>query len=194
MPEEVTALAAKEPDLRSAKDILFTAFKDEPVQEWIYGHSLYGRIATRIWIADLLKHGIVSKLSDNSAFAVWFSPEQTERAARRRMSLLGAFSLLRPDSWARKMQLNRKIAQLEYRKPYWYLAAVATATSLKRSGRGTMVLSLGLQRADHDRLPIYLETSVYYSIDFYKLLGFDVVHEFGFEDGPTVWCLHRAPR
>jgi hypothetical protein len=49
----------------------------------------------------------------------------------------------------------------------------------------------GLEAADADGLPSFLETGTEGNLGFYSRFGFEVSGELDLGDGTTIWCLTR---
>ncbi len=58
--------------------------------------------------------------------------------------------------------------------PHWYLALLGVSPEWQGRGIGRALVAPVLQRADHERLPCYLETFVPGNVPFYEHLGFHV--------------------
>jgi len=52
----------------------------------------------------------------------------------------------------------------------------------------------GLERADADRLPAYLETQRESNIPFYRRFGFELVEKISLGDSPPLWTMWREAR
>ena len=63
------------------------------------------------------------------------------------------------------------------KEPHWYLMAIGVDPEHQRGGHGSTLVKAGIERADRDHRPIYLETETELNVDFYKRLGFDVLDE-----------------
>lgn len=61
--------------------------------------------------------------------------------------------------------------------PHWYLEAIGVDPEHQGAGFGTALVRAGIQRADRDQTPIYLETETEGNVRFYEHLGFDVVEQ-----------------
>ncbi|MGZ5348523.1 MAG: GNAT family N-acetyltransferase, partial [Solirubrobacterales bacterium] len=62
----------------------------------------------------------------------------------------------------------------------------------QRSGAGTALIRPGLERADAEGMPCYLETQRRSNIPFYERFGFELVEEVGLDDSPRLWLMWRS--
>ena len=65
--------------------------------------------------------------------------------------------------------------------PHWYLMALGVDPEYQHAGHGSALVRWGIQRADTDNMPIYLETETGASASFYDQLGFEVLDEITIE-------------
>ncbi|NIP94842.1 MAG: GNAT family N-acetyltransferase [Akkermansiaceae bacterium] len=79
--------------------------------------------------------------------------------------------------------------------PYWYLATLGVDPPYQSRGLGTLLVTEGLDRADADHTPAYLETETESNVAFYRGLGFEVVEELTIERlGIPLWLMARDAR
>lgn len=65
--------------------------------------------------------------------------------------------------------------------PHWYLMALGVDPAHQHKGHGSALVHWGIERADRDRSPIYLETETGANATFYEQLGFEVLNEITIE-------------
>ena len=79
--------------------------------------------------------------------------------------------------------------------PHWYLWVVAVDPEGQGQGIGTILLKPGLESADADQLPCFVETHAEQNLPFYQKQGFELVR---CEQVPGFdlhfWCFVREPR
>ncbi len=80
------------------------------------------------------------------------------------------------------------------REPHWYLQTLSVDPSSQRSGYGTALMQPGLDRADAERMPCYLETQRESNIPYYNRFGFELTEEISLHDSPPLWLMWRDPR
>ena len=80
-------------------------------------------------------------------------------------------------------------------QPHWQLLIVAVDPELQGQGHGAALVRQGLDRADRDGLPCYLDTSKAANLPFYELLGFETVEQVPLgKGGPPGWGMRREPQ
>ncbi len=79
--------------------------------------------------------------------------------------------------------------------PHWYLMAIGVDLDHHRKGHGSALVNRGIERADADNHPIYLETELGGNVDFYRALGFEVFNEVVIEtiDMPFALLIRHPP-
>jgi GNAT superfamily N-acetyltransferase len=91
-------------------------------------------------------------------------------------------------------EAEERLAGRRPRKPHLTLASLGVVPHRQGQGFGAALLAPGLDRADREGLPVWLETSAEPNVRFYRRLGFaviDVVHLPG--GGPRTWLMRREP-
>ena len=76
-------------------------------------------------------------------------------------------------------------------QPYWYLGLLAVEPAAQGRGVGSALVRTGLERADRDGVPTFLETGTQPNVAFYERLGFGVTDEILLPGGPTHWGMTR---
>jgi|SRR5215472_3060134 len=177
--------------------LLRRGFHDEPVQQWLFPRSMCRTVLNGLWFRELaaagLREGTIWCLGDYSAGAIWFQPDPDGQTVRKQ-KLLDLCLAINPRAKRSKQELDRALAMRRPTTPHWYLAAVATAFSLRGQGRGRSVLLPALGICDETGRQAYLETATPNSLRFYESLGFRICDSFRLPNGPQIWCLERLPR
>ena len=78
--------------------------------------------------------------------------------------------------------------------PHHYLALLGTDPGAQGLGVGGRLLRAGLDRADADGLPAYLETQTAANVAWYSRFGFAEVGTVHVGSAPPLWLLRREPR
>jgi GNAT superfamily N-acetyltransferase len=81
-------------------------------------------------------------------------------------------------------------------EPCWYLGVLGVAPEAQGQGLGSRLMAPGLARADHEGLPVTLETSLPRNLPLYRRHGFAVLRELppAVTGGPVVWTMKRPPQ
>jgi GNAT superfamily N-acetyltransferase len=141
------------------------------------------------WVADVDTQRSVG-------FAGWLPPEALPRYLRRNLTLaarsLGpALRVVHPIGGV------RLLAEMERRHPHepnWYLGLLAVDPDSQGRGVGSRLIRPGLDRADADGLPCYLETQKHENVSWYARFGVELEHTITIGSVPPIWCLWRPAR
>jgi len=92
---------------------------------------------------------------------------------------------------ARTLQREKLIAAVKPKTAMAYLWFIGTDPRSQRGGAGSKLLREVLEVTDAQRLPVYLETSVWENVKWYGRFGFEIYREL--QPGYTLYCLKREP-
>lgn len=130
--------------------------------------------------------------------AAWIKPgDYPLPAANQLRQAAGAIWALapRPPALVAGAKYLLAIEKVHPKEPTWYLQLLVVDPLVQRSGIGGALQRGGLDKADEEGLPCYLETQNVANIAYYGRFGYEVVHELHPVDGgPPLWTLHRDPR
>ena len=92
-------------------------------------------------------------------------------------------------------QVNVTLDAAHPDEPHWYLSTIGTSPDARGSGLGKALMKAGLDRADAEHAPAYLESSKESNIRYYERFGFEVTREIVIPGGgPTLWGMWRQSR
>lgn len=133
------------------------------------------------------------------AVALWLPPGSFPWSPIRQARALPALlrtALAAPRAAASFARLGAAAARTAPGEAHWYLEALGVHPRAQRRGWGQRVIGPGLQRADADGLPCYVETSDPANVDFYNHLGFEVAAPTlnHLPHGPAYIGMRRPPR
>jgi GNAT superfamily N-acetyltransferase len=77
------------------------------------------------------------------------------------------------------------------KEPVWYLHYAGCDPAFQGKGYGGAAIRAGLERADQDGLPAYLETADEHNIPLYQSFGFAIKHSWQIPEGPQFWGMQR---
>jgi len=103
-------------------------------------------------------------------------------------------AVLEPEEIARYEAFRAVLEAMTPREPHWYLGLLGTDPDRRRSGVARALLTPMLERADRERLPVFLETGMPENLDIYGRFGFELLREAVVPSGPLVWGMLRTPR
>lgn len=127
--------------------------------------------------------GVVERTPRFEAVALWLPPGRSiglwpvvkSGFASARFAVTPPFPNMR-----RMMATLRAFDESHKRQmpdPHWYLMALGVDPAHQHRGHGSEAVRWGIQRADEDNRPIYLETETDANAGFYEKLGFEVLDE-----------------
>ncbi len=179
--------------------MLMRAFADDPLYHWLLrSPRTRDRYARRFFawqLHRLLPQGQVTMTNDGASVALWALPNRWRETARESLAL---FAGVAPAMVTYLPSVVRGLNQADRRhpaEPHLYLALLGCDPPAQGQGRGSAALAPGLELADQDGLPAYLETSTERNLDFYARFGFRVVDQVQMPgDGPALWMMWRDGR
>ncbi|MDO5493063.1 MAG: GNAT family N-acetyltransferase [Nesterenkonia sp.] len=93
----------------------------------------------------------------------------------------------------RGSQVDRAMRDVHPETPHWYLAGVGVSSDARGTGVGSALIRAGLDRADAQGLPVYLEC-VRELIPYYERFGFEEIARIDVGDGcPDQVGMWREP-
>lgn len=191
-----------EPDRSAA--LLARAFDDDPGMNWVFPDAARRPADLRLLFAANLRHaaghGRVDRHPDGgttAGVALWLGPDAFPMSVGQ--ALLSGHALLPFRIGLTSLRRLRRLnayAHMQHARaaggPHWYLHGIGVDPERQRQGIGTALLRLGLERADRDHLPCYLETARESTLPFYARFGFRVAIPGRLpSDGPPVFSLLR---
>lgn len=143
-----------------------------------------------------IRHDTTWTTDSHGGAAVWAPPGvrsfPTTAAIRSSPAMLRGFGA---KGLARTLRLVNRMEAVHPRDRHWYLEFLATDSHLRGRGIGSTLIGPGLERADADGLPAYLESSKFDNVPFYRRHGFEVLEEVVVAPGaPPMWRMWRDPR
>jgi GNAT superfamily N-acetyltransferase len=189
-------------------ELLARAFRDDPAVVWVHSrederHSALAKNFHRMLV--LGRHSGRMDLPDDETggIAVWFNM----RGPRVRLPIALRLSYLALPFRLGPLPAVRYAAMMsafdryhandvpDLHEPHWYLAALGVEPERQGRGTGSRLLARGLEEADDQDLPCYLETTHPRNVEFYRRHGFDIVREGSLPlAGPRFWTMLRWPR
>ncbi|WP_306368813.1 N-acetyltransferase [Nocardiopsis sp. CC223A] len=124
--------------------------------------------------------------------ALWEPPSGEGRGpAAALRSLPHWLELVGPARFPRVLRYFAELAAHAPREPHWHLHVLGADPAVGRSGVGSMLLNAGLERADADGAPVYLETMNPANLGYYERFDFRVVRVLNDSRYPSTYCLLR---
>lgn len=153
--------------------------------------GVYTRLATR--------HGLALATPRLEGVALWMPPAKTEPSLwdyfRASLGMLDLRFVLM--AWHRLREIEPFVERLHHQclpQPHWYLAVLGVHPGAQKQGVGTRLVAAGLERADRDALPSYLETMSEKNVAFYQKRGFQVICQVTLPRTTLpLWAMVRPP-
>jgi GNAT superfamily N-acetyltransferase len=195
-------------DLPQVGDVSVRAFDDYPFMAELFpgppGDPRRAAVARRFFtpgVADCLAHGVVDAAMDGerlTGFCAWLEPGAYPLSLRRSLPFAPMAGVALRHYPARARLGIQGLVRMERHHPnappHWYLAAIAVDPHCQGRGVGAQLIAPGLDRADTNGQPAFLETTRPSARDWYARLGFAVRTEVpAFSGGPPQWFQWRDP-
>ena len=188
------------PDLvRGAAQAAADGFQDNEIWVWMLRRDWKLRRILPPHYRAMIRHVYMPRggawtTPDTLGTALWFPPETLGMSARERaaelVSLLpGGFG-----SFRRGKRFEALMEEHHPKEPHWYLQTLSVAPAAQRSGVGTALIQPGLDRADSESMPCFLETQRESNIPYYRRFGFELTKEISLHDSPPLWLMWREAR
>jgi ribosomal protein S18 acetylase RimI-like enzyme len=190
---------------REAADLLARSFVDDPALAAVVRDPARRVPLQAAMFGPMLRMMLVDGRVDTTptlqAVAVWAPPGRRVRvapAARAVPLLPGVLRTLRPSDVRPLISLSRIATRSRalVPGPHWHLHALGVEPSRQRFGLGAVLVRAGLQRADDDGKPAFLEALTESNYTFYRKLGFDLLEHTPAEHEPLgipVWRMLYTP-
>lgn len=164
--------------------VLGAAFRDDPLWSVIVP-DLDTRVRMFKGLARTIDaaRGMVDGTPGLEGAALWLGPgREIGLGAVIRSGFAPASWVLRlPSGHLKHMLALQRQVETRHEKlilrPHWQLMVLGVAPEHHGQGYGTALVEAGLERADRDRRPVYVDTSAEANVGFYERFGFEVVDE-----------------
>ena len=192
IPSAASVLAGAFAEAPRFRFLLPNDARREEKLRWYWGATIRASISTGavVHVARRESGG------DVGAVAIWEPPEMGSRDTLTllRSGLWAAPIRLGVSAYLRRHALGAMLSALEPPHPCWYLDTIGVEPSEQRTGLGTALLDLMLERIDEDVLPSFLDTSAPDNLGYYERFGFRVTAESTLPNGIPLWGMTRQPR
>ncbi|BBH66376.1 N-acetyltransferase [Actinoplanes sp. OR16] len=186
-------------DTEEITNLVADAMWDGPVARWMQPDTVARRRNTpryfEIFVEYALQYGEVYSTADAddgrmNGVALWFPltamiPPPMDYERRLKEASDTAFD--------RCQQLDAALDEHHPLEPHHYLAFMAVRPGQQGRGIGSALLDRHHARLDRAGLPAYLEANDPRNRDLYLRHGYQVRSVIELPDGPSVWCMWRAP-
>ncbi|GAA0798130.1 GNAT family N-acetyltransferase [Spirilliplanes yamanashiensis] len=168
---------------RAAAGVLIASHADYPAFRHVFPDRVRRRAALRPFfeatIRDAIGYG--GAYADDpvtpGAVGVWLPPGAYPWSAARKVRALPALArtfAAAPRCFPAFAAIGGNGARAHPAEPHWYLVVLGVRPERHGRGLGSRIVQAGLDRADRDGVPAYLETSDPANVPFYRRFGFEV--------------------
>jgi ribosomal protein S18 acetylase RimI-like enzyme len=147
--------------------------------------------AFHLFLQDEHRKGAVFGTDGIEAVTLWRGPGQAHDSLWDRTRLIVPFIQRLRFSIFRGLEVADLIEKHLPKEPVWYLHYAGCDPAHQGKGFGGAAIRAGLERADEDGLPAYLETADEHNIALYQSFGFAIKHSWQVPEGPVFWGMQR---
>jgi ribosomal protein S18 acetylase RimI-like enzyme len=189
---------AEPADDRRIVEALVDAYEDDPVMNYAFRAGSGRRRAFALYYATMLERfhdtGHVLVAGDCDAAALWAPPHRWRVSMRDQIALAPRIAGMLGLRLARGLRVISAIQSAHPLAPHWYLCIVGVRRSKQGRGLGGRLVRAGLDLADRDGLPAYLESSNERNLPLYRRHGFEVTRVLEIGGGVRMWLMWREGR
>ena len=182
---------------RAVGEITAEAFRDDPVNRYLFGTPEGVRAA----MMALAHHVYVpvgeSYLFEDKGATMWLPPGAAPKFGLWPQIVFAIGQLRHGSKGAMKRALHLADLMEENHptEPHMYLFSIGTTAAARGKGVGKSLMRPMLEACDRDGIPAYLENSNPANHRFYAAHGFEKINEFAVgPDGPPMAPMWRAPQ
>jgi ribosomal protein S18 acetylase RimI-like enzyme len=197
IPEPRTITEQGPSGLHAIAATLALAFQDDPALAWILPDPAVRRARLpaffRLMAREDYAAGMVLHSPWMEVATLWRAPGRHKEtplgAIHQQLSFLGILrtAILRGDAVGKAMAAHHPSGN------HHYLRFAGVLPQVQGKGWGGLALRAGIERAEADGLPIYLETATHSNVGLYRRFGFEVTDEWDVRGGgPHFWAMTRA--
>lgn len=175
MPDSTPVFVPQPGGAARAAELVVDAMFDYPYWRWLEPDSDARADAMLVYYRDDLAHTFAKGTNHAiaaggalDALAVWL---WSDHVSAWDDAVVTATSPQLADRFARAFSVMRSMTPAY---PHWYLDLLVVRRARQRQGLGRAVVADGIERADRDCVPCYLETADPATVAFYQRLGFAV--------------------
>jgi len=142
-----------------------------------------------------LRKGHTYTTDDLAGCAMWAPPGKWKLTIAQQLRMAPVMMRLMSGVNLRNgARLNVQVEHAHPKDPHWHLSVLGVDPSRQRSGVGSSLLRVVLDRADGERVLCHLETSKEENLAYYTRFGFETNGELELPPGaPRVWTMTRRP-
>ena len=165
-------------DLKNAVKVLNDAFSEESMWKEVFNDEEKNRVLTEVMVRFCLKFGHVLSTSENIEGVMAIAPYDKGMTTWRIIRSGAFFLSMQIAGEAKIMQVLTKAVE-EAKKSldlglYMHLLIMGVSQEFQGKGFGGQLLRAVIEKAEIEKLPIYLETQKEANVSLYEKYGFSV--------------------
>lgn len=186
----------RDDSLAGAAEAIAAGFEDNEIWVWMVPQGSLLRRGLRTYYRHTLR-GIFMPMgaswvsADRMGAVAWVPPVRWRFSKQEARAELRGMLPWMVGGLGRGQRIERLMHHHHPREPHWYLHTLSIHPDRQRQGYGSELIRPGLERADADGLPCYLETQRESNIPFYARFGFELREQIGLPDSPPMWTMWR---
>lgn len=184
-------------DWQAVAEIIAEAFKDDPVNRYLFGTETGIRSAMRVLARRIYVPAGESFLIEGCGATMWLPPEAKPKFGflAQLAFAMGQMRHGKKGAMKRAMHMGALMDQHHPKDPHMYLFTIGTTAAARGKGTGKALMRPMLEACDREGLPVYLENSNPANHGFYTAHGFEKITDFEIgPDGPLMAPMWRAAR
>ena len=163
-------------DLKNAVNVLTDAFSEESMWKEVFKNEEKNRALTEVMVRFCLKYGNVVSTSENIEGVMAITPYDKDMTTWRIIRSGAFFLSMQMAGEAKMMQVLTKAVE-EAKKSlnlgqYIHLLIMGVSQEFQGKGFGGKLLRAVIEKAEIERVPIYLETQKEANVSLYEKYGF----------------------
>ncbi len=178
------------------------AFANDPLYRYLQPEAAQRTVFLEEWMRAMARYGLRHAQlyltpEPLRGGAIWEAPHAPalEVLGMLRAGILRPLMRLDWRTIRQLMDMEREMETLRRQQPpHWYLSLLGVHPSAQGQGFGSALLQPGLQAADRQGLPCYLETMTEADVRFCQKSGFEVVTQRRLPNAAPYWTMRRAPQ
>ena len=184
-------------ELHGVINTLALAFQDDPAFAWILPDpdlrrarlpSIFNFLAREDIIAGSMLHSVNMEVA-----TLWRAPGRHKDAPMGALRTSLTYLALLRTATARGDAVGKSMAEHHPAGRHHYLRFAGVLPQMQGKGWGGVAIRAGIERAEADGVPIYLETATQSNVGLYQRFGFNVTAQWDVPGGgPHFWAMMRA--
>ncbi len=163
-------------DLKNVVNVLTNAFSEDSMWKEVFNDEDKNRVLTEVMVRFCLKYGNIVATSENIEGVMALAPYD---------KAMNIWSIIRSGAFLLSMKISKEAKMMEVLTnavegakkslnlgPYIHLLIMGVSQEFQGNGYGGQLLRAVIEKAETERLPIYLETQKEANVSLYEKYGF----------------------